>query len=50
MQGFCAGIIGLIVGVTILVLLKNVELAEVWRTLHHKIWKAAVPPAEMEHM
>jgi putative peptidoglycan lipid II flippase len=50
MQGFCAGIIGLIVGVAILVLLKNVELAEVWRTLHHKIWKAAVPPAEMEHM
>jgi putative peptidoglycan lipid II flippase len=50
MQGFCAGIFGLIIGVVILILLKNKELAEVWRTLHHKIWKAAVPPAEVEHL
>ena len=50
MQGFCAGILGLIVGVVILILLKNRELAEVWRTLHHKIWKASVPPAEVERL
>jgi peptidoglycan biosynthesis protein MviN/MurJ (putative lipid II flippase) len=50
MQGFCSGIFGLIIGVVILILLKNKELAEVWRTLHHKIWKAAVPPAEVEHL
>jgi putative peptidoglycan lipid II flippase len=50
MQGFCAGILGLIVGVMILLLLKNQELLEVWRTLHHKIWKASVPPAEVERL
>jgi peptidoglycan biosynthesis protein MviN/MurJ (putative lipid II flippase) len=51
MQGFCAGILGLIVGVVILILLKNKELQEVWKALHSKIWKAVVvPPAEMEHM
>ncbi len=50
MQGFSAGILGLAVGIIILILLKNKELAEVWRTFHHKIWKAAVPPAEVEHM
>lgn len=50
MQGLCAGILGLIVGVIILILLKNQELAEVWRTLHRKIWKATVPPAEVERL
>ncbi len=50
MQGFCAGLSGLIIGVAVLILLKNKELAEVWRTLHHKIWKANVPPAEVEHL
>ncbi|HTK33510.1 MAG TPA: lipid II flippase MurJ, partial [Candidatus Paceibacterota bacterium] len=50
MQGFCAGIMGMIVGVLILFLLKNQELAEVWRTLHRKIWKATVPPAEVERL
>jgi putative peptidoglycan lipid II flippase len=50
MQGACAGILGLVVGVGVLYLLKNEELAEVWRTLHKKIWKAPVPPAEVEHM
>jgi len=50
MQGFSAGIFGIAVGVIVLILLKNAELREVWSTLHHKIWKAVVPPAEMEHM
>jgi putative peptidoglycan lipid II flippase len=50
MQGSCAGLLGLAVGIGVLYLLKNQELAEVWRTLHHKIWKANVPPAEVEHM
>ncbi len=50
MQGFCAGILGLIVGVLILILLKNQELQEVWRTFHRKIWKATVPPAEVERL
>ncbi|MDE1975198.1 MAG: oligosaccharide flippase family protein [Patescibacteria group bacterium] len=50
MQGFCSGLIGLVVLVLVLIILRNKELATVWRTLHHKIWGAAVPPAEVEHM
>lgn len=50
MQGFCAGLFGLAVGIVVLVLLKNKELQAVWSTFHHKIWKSAVPPAEVEHL
>ncbi len=50
LQGFCAGIFGLAVGVWVLILLQNKELKEVWKTLHTKIWKAKVPPAEVEHI
>jgi putative peptidoglycan lipid II flippase len=50
MQGLCAAILGLIVGVIVLILLKNRELAEVWATLHRKIWKVPMPPAEVEHL
>jgi putative peptidoglycan lipid II flippase len=50
LQGFCAGIVGLIVLVIVLVILKNKEINEVWNTLHHKIWKVKVPPAEVEHI
>ncbi len=50
LQGFCAGIVGLIVGVIILLLLDNNELKEVWRAVHHKIWKVSIPPAEVEHL
>jgi len=50
MQGFVSGLIGLVVLVITLIILQNKELAEVWRVLHHKIWKAEVPPAEMGHM
>jgi FtsH-binding integral membrane protein len=50
LQGFCAGIVGLVVGIIVLILLKNPELQEVWGTFHKKIWKASVPPAEVEHI
>ncbi len=50
MQGFSSGVVGLFVGVLVLIILRNKELAEVWNTLHKKIWKAPVPPAEVEHM
>ena len=42
LQGFCAGIVGIISGIIVLVLLKNKEIKEVWATLHHKIWKAKI--------
>ena len=50
MQGLCAGLVGLIVGIAVLVLLKNKELEEVWCTLHQKIWKVPVPPAQTDRM
>jgi putative peptidoglycan lipid II flippase len=50
LQGFCAGIMGIVVGIAILLLLDNKEIMDVWKTLHVKIWKAPVPPAEVEHM
>jgi putative peptidoglycan lipid II flippase len=50
MQGLSAGIVGMFVGILVLIILRNKELSEVWTTLHKKIWKASVPPAEMEHM
>jgi putative peptidoglycan lipid II flippase len=50
LQGFCSAIIGLVILFLILKILKNQELEDVIRTLHHKIWKVAVPPAEVEHI
>ena len=50
MQGLCSGIIGIVVLVCVLKILKNKELEDVIRTLHHKIWKVNVPPAEVEHL
>jgi putative peptidoglycan lipid II flippase len=43
MQGFAAGICGIAAAVLVLHLLRNGELREVWRTLHKKIWRSAVP-------
>lgn len=50
LQGFCSGLVGVAVGVFVLIILKNEELREVWRAFHHKIWKAYIPPAEVEHI
>ncbi|MBU6231736.1 MAG: hypothetical protein KGI45_01450 [Patescibacteria group bacterium] len=50
LQGFCAGLIGIVVLVITLVILGNRQLVDVWQTLHHKVWKVSVPPAEVEHM
>ena len=50
MQGFLAGILGIITGIIILKLLKNQELQEIWTTLHHKIWKAKPLPAEISEI
>lgn len=40
LQGFFSGLGGLAAGVVILYLLGNIEIREIWRTFHHKIWKA----------
>ena len=48
LQGFCAGLLGIGVGIIVLVLLRNEEIAEVWRALHHKVWKERVIVPEQE--
>jgi len=42
MQGFLAGIFGILICAGVFLLMKNPEIIEVWRTLHTKIWKAKV--------
>lgn len=46
LQGLLSGLGGIAVGILLLVLMKNEELREIWRTLHHKIWKAKVIGAD----
>jgi putative peptidoglycan lipid II flippase len=48
LQGFLAGIVGIIGGILVLYLLKNKELQEVWSALHSKIWKAKVVVPDQE--
>jgi putative peptidoglycan lipid II flippase len=49
LQGFLSGVIGLAAGLLILIMFKNYEIGEVWRTVHHKFWKArAIAPGQDE--
>ncbi len=50
MQGLLSGIGGIIVGVALLVLLKNKELREISRALHHKFWKTKTVAPEQERI
>lgn len=50
LQGFCSGVIGLVVLVLVLLILRNKEIGVVWTTLHRKIWKVEVPPAEVQQL
>lgn len=50
LQGFYAGIIGIIVFILLLLVMKNAEIREVWSTLHHKFWKAKVVVPDTEHL
>lgn len=49
-QGFISGIIGIATAVLVLILLNSRELAEVWGTLHKKIWRAKIiaPDADLQ--
>ncbi|MBI5004712.1 MAG: murein biosynthesis integral membrane protein MurJ [Candidatus Lloydbacteria bacterium] len=42
LQGFFAGVAGIIVGVCLLYVLENKEVREIWESFHHKFWKAKV--------
>ena len=48
LQGLISGVMGIASAVLVLYLLKNRELAEVWATLHAKIWRAKVVPPDAE--
>jgi len=41
-QGLIAGLAGVLVGVIVLALLKNQDLLDFSRAIHHKFWKASV--------
>ncbi len=47
MQGFLAGLLGIATAILTLLILNNQELKEIWRTLHHKIWKAKPLPVDI---
>lgn len=42
LHGFVSGMMGIIVGISVLKILKNKEIEEIWETLHRKFWKAKV--------
>jgi hypothetical protein len=48
LQGFCAGIIGIIVWLLVLWILRSKELRDVWSTFHKKFWKVSVATADAE--
>jgi len=48
LQGFCAGILGIIVGVILLFLLKSRELGEIWSSIHTRFWKTKVIATDPE--
>ncbi len=50
MQGVIAGIAGIIVGVCVLVLLKNEELKDVYNALHRRIFKNKIIITEDQHL
>lgn len=50
LQGFCAGIVAILVGGILLRLMQSIELSEMWATLHRKIWKAEVIVPEQKEL
>ncbi len=47
-QGLFSGLVGIASLILILYILGNLELKEVWGTLHKKIWKAKIVPPDAE--
>jgi len=50
LQGFGAGILGIITSFVILLALGSEELNETWKTFHRKIWKAKPLPSEIREL
>ena len=49
-QGLFAGIVGIATGVLMLILLRNEEIKEVWKSLHSKFWQADALAPEQEEI
>jgi len=47
-QGLCAGLVGILVLILMLLILKNKEIYEVWTTLHQKFWRSSVVVPDQE--
>lgn len=47
-QGFVSGLVAIIAAVVVLILLKNVELLEVYRSIHQRFWRAKVIATDPE--
>ena len=47
-QGFCAGMLGIIAGIIVLILMKSKELGEAFGAIHSKFWKAKVIASDPE--
>ncbi len=50
LQGLFSGIVACSIGALFLKLMNSVELAEMWQTLHRKIWKAPVIVPEQKEL
>ena len=48
LQGLLSGVLGIIVGVALLFLLRNHEVREISRTLHHKFWRVKTVAPEQD--
>lgn len=48
LQGLCAGLFGIAVGILVLIGLGNRELKEAWTTVHARFWKAKVVATDPE--
>ncbi|MCE9585245.1 murein biosynthesis integral membrane protein MurJ [Candidatus Nomurabacteria bacterium] len=50
LQGFISGILGIMAGIIVLLLLKNEELQELFKTLKSKFWKAKIIAPSQEEL
>lgn len=48
MQGLLSGVTGIVAFLIVLKLLRNVEIAEMWKALHHRIWKSKIVVPDQE--
>jgi putative peptidoglycan lipid II flippase len=50
LQGFCAGLVGIVCASIFLYVRKNQEFLDVWQAAHQRFWRSAAPIPEPEHL